>query len=71
MPGAHAPLPTMGGEDMAKHMRDRRSDTGFSVGFPVGIIAISMIGIATYLVALGVEVPPPATNVYLASEGSQ
>ena len=56
---------------MAKHMRDRRSDTGFSVGFPVGIIAISMIGIATYLVALGVEVPPPATNVYLASEGSQ
>lgn len=53
---------------MAKHSFDKRSDEGFSVAFPVGIMVCCMLGIAIYLAVLGVNIPPPTPKVYLASD---
>ncbi|AOF92744.1 hypothetical protein [Sinorhizobium sp. RAC02] len=53
---------------MTKRAFDRATDQRFSVGLPVGIIVFCMLGISAYLVVLGVEIPPPATKVYLASD---
>jgi hypothetical protein len=53
---------------MTKRAFDKAADQGFSVGLPVGIIVFCMVGISIYLAALGVEIPPPSTKVYLASD---
>jgi hypothetical protein len=53
---------------MTRSSFDKSSDHGFSVGLPVGIIVCCMLGISVYLAVLGVEIPPPSTKVYLASD---
>jgi hypothetical protein len=47
---------------------EQQNEPGFSVGFPVGVIAVLMLAITAYLVALDVNIPPPQTGVYLASD---
>jgi len=53
---------------MRKHRLEQRQEPEFSTGFPVGVIAFCMPAIIGYLWALGVQVPPPQTSVYLASD---
>jgi len=53
---------------MTKRSFNKSSDHGFSVGLPVGIIVCSMLCISAYLAVLGMEIPPPSTKVYLASD---
>ncbi len=53
---------------MAKHSFEKRSDDGFSVGLPVGVMLCCMLGITIYLAVLGVNIPPPSSKVYLASD---
>jgi hypothetical protein len=53
---------------MTRSSFDKSPDQGFSVGFPVGIIVCCMLGISVYLAVLGVDIPPPSTKVYLASD---
>lgn len=47
---------------------DKSPDQTFSVGLPVGIIVCCILGISVYLAVLGVDIPPPSTKVYLASD---
>ena len=53
---------------MRKHRFEQQQDPGFGIGFPVGVIAFCMLAIIGYLLALGVQVPPPQSGVYLASD---
>ena len=53
---------------MRKHGDEQPGETGFGIGFPVGVIAALMLGISAYLVALDATIPPPQTGVYLASD---
>lgn len=53
---------------MRKSPFDKSLEQEFSVGLPVGIIICCMLGISVYLAVLGVDIPPPSTKVYLASD---
>ncbi|GMB83467.1 hypothetical protein NN6n1_42500 [Shinella zoogloeoides] len=53
---------------MQKHPFDPREEPDFSVGFPLGVIIFMMLAITVYLAALEAQIPPPRTNVYLASD---
>ncbi|MGJ7043714.1 hypothetical protein J2Y63_007000 [Shinella sp. BE166] len=53
---------------MTKRAFDKSADQEFNVGFPIGIIVFCMLGISAYLAVMGVEIPPPSTKVYLASD---
>ena len=48
---------------MRKDHFEQQNEPGFSVGFPVGVIAVLMLAITAYLVALDVNIPPPQTGV--------
>ena len=53
---------------MRKDRFEQPSDPDFGVGFPVAVIAFFMLTITAYLVALDIQIPPPQTSVYLASD---
>ena len=53
---------------MSKYRLEQQQDPGFGIGFPVGVIAFSMLAIIGYLVVLDIQIPPPQTGVYLASD---
>nr|WP_314089234.1 hypothetical protein [uncultured Shinella sp.] len=53
---------------MLKDRFEQAGDSGFGVGFPVAVIAFFMLTITAYLVALDVQIPPPQTGAYLASD---
>ena len=53
---------------MRKHTFDQHEEPGFSVGFPIGVITVLMMGITAYLIAFDARIPPPQTAVYLASD---
>jgi hypothetical protein len=62
--GFVAGLPFAREKDMRKHRLDRQREPDFGVGLPLGLIAILMLGITAYLVALDTQIPPPSTAVY-------
>lgn len=53
---------------MRKDRYAEQKEPGFGVGLPVGVIAFLMLVITAYLVILDVQIPPPSTTVYLASD---
>lgn len=55
-------------DDMKKHRLDRQPEPDFSVGFPLGVIVVLILGITVYLVVLNADIPPPQSVAYLASE---
>lgn len=53
---------------MRKYRPEQQQDPGFGIGFPVCVIAVSILAIIGYLVVLGVQIPPPQKRVYLATD---
>ncbi|MDF1631401.1 hypothetical protein [Mycoplana sp. MJR14] len=53
---------------MKKHRFGHQEEPDFSVGFPLGVIAVLMLGITAYLVALNAEIPPPQTIAFIAEK---
>ena len=53
---------------MPKHRFPQQDEPGFSVGFPLGVIAVLMLAMTAYLVALNTQIPPPQPAVYFPTE---
>ena len=54
--------------DMRKDRSEEPTDPGYGVGLPISVIAFYMLTITAYLLILDIQIPPPQTGVYLATD---
>lgn len=53
---------------MRKDRSEEPTDPGYGVGLPISVIAFYMLTITAYLLILDIQIPPPQTGVYLATD---